>query len=311
MLRITTFLTTLTLLVSAHPAGAASGMRWPADGPVVTGFITGSNPYAAGQHRGIDIAAPLGTMVVAPAAGVVSYSAKLPDGGETVTLRANGLLLSHLHLATRSVARGDEVAAGAPLGTVGTTGKRSIEQPHLHFGVRDAATKKYIDPLSVLAPRETPAQIPQASAPAIATPVKKPSAQRAERAERARPVAKQVPRVESPSRPAVLPAAAKPAAAIRAPRHTTSGENLRAPKPMPAVSEAAPDTPRRITTLRPEPKIASGFDPRLPLLALATLFLATLVLRARRRHSIPTPSTPATPQTAAKDSSVVQITRAS
>ena len=48
---------------------ANAGWTWPVDGEVITPYRNGSDPYAPGQHRGIDIAAPVGTAVRAAAAG--------------------------------------------------------------------------------------------------------------------------------------------------------------------------------------------------------------------------------------------------
>ena len=63
------------LLVCAAIAAAlavptsALGWAWPVQGPVLRPFLFGDDPYAAGQHRGIDIGAATGTPVLAPAAG--------------------------------------------------------------------------------------------------------------------------------------------------------------------------------------------------------------------------------------------------
>ena len=70
----------------AVPASAL-GWAWPVQGPVLRPFLLGDNPYAAGQHRGIDIGAPAGTPVLAPAAGVVSFTGTVPVGGRTVSLQ--------------------------------------------------------------------------------------------------------------------------------------------------------------------------------------------------------------------------------
>jgi hypothetical protein len=53
----------VALQVGVQPALA---WAWPADGPVLRPFVLGDDPYARGQHRGIDIGAPAGTPVRAP-----------------------------------------------------------------------------------------------------------------------------------------------------------------------------------------------------------------------------------------------------
>ena len=45
----------------AAPAPASAAWVWPVSGEVITPYRNGTDPYATGQHRGIDIAAPVGT----------------------------------------------------------------------------------------------------------------------------------------------------------------------------------------------------------------------------------------------------------
>src|SRR4051812_3215235 len=128
----------------------ADGWTWPIRGPVITSYRNGDDPYAAGQHRGIDIGAPVGTHVVAATAGTVTFSGVVGSAGLVVSERtADGRFdLSYLHLSSASVHRGDSVASGTTLGAVGTPGRRSADAPHLHFGVREAGRRgAYRDPL--------------------------------------------------------------------------------------------------------------------------------------------------------------------
>jgi hypothetical protein len=145
---------------AAPTAAAATGhaLAWPVDGALLKTFNNGDDPYAAGMHRGIDIAAPSGSMVRAAAGGEVSYAGRLPDGALDVTVRsADGrYLVSHMHLATIAVRRGDSVRAGARIGTVGSTGRPSSSQPHVHLGVRRADSRAYVDPLPLLPSRPSP-----------------------------------------------------------------------------------------------------------------------------------------------------------
>lgn len=162
------FLASLILLCSATPAGAAEGWQWPLRGDVITRFHNGTDPYAGGQHRGVDIAGAEGSEVVAATAGTVRFAGPLGSSGLTVSVRtADGRLdTTYLHLSAVSVHKGGKLSAGDRIGGVGTTGRRSAAPPHLHFGVREAADKHaYRDPLDFLpplvpAPREAPRSAP-------------------------------------------------------------------------------------------------------------------------------------------------------
>ena len=142
----------LGLLVAASPASAA--WTWPVAGEVITQYRNGADPYAAGQHRGIDIAGAVGTPVVAAAAGRVLHAGTAGSSGLTVSVRTSqGVDTSYLHLSSAAVREGAAVTAGQRLGAVGITGRRSAEQPHLHFGVRESGSRHaYRDPLALLPP---------------------------------------------------------------------------------------------------------------------------------------------------------------
>ena len=97
-------------LALSAPAGAWS---WPADGAVLRPFALGSDAYAAGQHRGVDVAGPEGAAVRAPAAGTVTFAGSLPTHGRGVTiLTADGYAVTLVHLGTIGVAKGASVDEG-------------------------------------------------------------------------------------------------------------------------------------------------------------------------------------------------------
>jgi len=146
-------------LTLSPPAAAATDWAWPVRGDVVTPYKNGDDPYASGQHRGIDIAAPVGTRVDAAVGGRVTYAGVAGSSGLTVAVRsADGRYdVSYLHLSAVTVAAGDAVERGDRLGAVGTSGRRSAERPHLHFGVREAGDRHaYHDPLDFLPPLAPP-----------------------------------------------------------------------------------------------------------------------------------------------------------
>ncbi len=141
-------LSLLVLLLVAAPARAGSWRR-PVDGALLRAFDIGPNPYAAGQHRGVDLAAPVGAAVRSACSGRVSFTGRLPGGGLTVSTRCGRLIATYQHLATAAVTRGQVVVTGARLGTVGRSGRPRERAPHVHLGVREAPSGRYVDPLSL------------------------------------------------------------------------------------------------------------------------------------------------------------------
>ena len=170
-LALTACLSLSTAFAFAAPGVASAAWVWPVKGDVITPYRNGTDPYAAGQHRGIDIGAPVGTPVVAAAGGDVRFAGMAGSSGLTISIRtSDGYDTSYLHLSSLAVHAGTSVSAGDRIGAVGTTGTRSATPPHLHFGVRDAGTDHgYHDPLAFLpAPPVAPSPHPPAPAPAPA-----------------------------------------------------------------------------------------------------------------------------------------------
>jgi murein DD-endopeptidase MepM/ murein hydrolase activator NlpD len=115
---------------------------------VLRAFDAPENPFGPG-HRGIDVAAPVGTDVLAPASGVVSFAGSVA-GGLFVTIDHGGGLRSTSSWVSELLVReGEVVAAGQPVARSGG-GHPGGTLPHVHFGVRlDGA---YVDPLEYLGP---------------------------------------------------------------------------------------------------------------------------------------------------------------
>jgi murein DD-endopeptidase MepM/ murein hydrolase activator NlpD len=134
--------------VPAASAASAGGWTWPVVGPVIQTFDPPDTPYGSG-HRGIDIAAAVGTTVVAPADGNVTFAG--PVGGYLfVTIdHGGGLSSTYSWLSAKLVRKGDRVLQGQPVALTGW-GHPGAPIPHLHLGVKlDGA---YVDPLSYLGP---------------------------------------------------------------------------------------------------------------------------------------------------------------
>ena len=122
-----------------HDAGGQAGDFLRGFDMPVTGRITGIygsqrilNGAPRAPHYGIDIAAAKGTPVLAPAGGRITLVKELYFSGWTVLITHGfGLNAAFLHLDSVSVASGDIVRRGTPIGTVGSTGRST--GPHLDW----------------------------------------------------------------------------------------------------------------------------------------------------------------------------------
>ncbi|UUG69978.1 tape measure protein [Arthrobacter phage Zucker] len=104
-------------------------------------------------HKGIDLAATVGTPVYATQDGVVSHAgpgARAPGvwGGNEIHVLGKGIETWFAHLSQIGVKLGQSVRAGQQIGLSGNTGITS--GPHLHFGVFNGGWPNDIDPLSYL-----------------------------------------------------------------------------------------------------------------------------------------------------------------
>ena len=134
---------------------SAAAWTWPLGGPVLRPYSLGPDPYAAGQHRGIDVAGAPGEQVLAPASGTVSFAGTVPTHGRTITIQtADGYAVSLTHLGEIGVEKGEAVTEGARVGVAGASGESEWPAPYVHLGVRVAATADgYVDPATLLPPR--------------------------------------------------------------------------------------------------------------------------------------------------------------
>ena len=119
-------------------AGGASIMEsLPVVGEITSRFARARRHPLLGvvrRHNGIDIAAPAGTHILAPAAGRVRFSGKKFGYGYTVEIdHGDGVVTRYAHCRSLMVRGGDDVAAGAIIATVGRSGLATA--PHLHYEV--------------------------------------------------------------------------------------------------------------------------------------------------------------------------------
>ena len=112
-----------------------SGFVWPLKGRI--SGVYGSQRILNGQprrpHYGVDIAAPVGTLVRSPADGVVTltHDDMFFTGGTLIIDHGHGLSSTFIHLNAILVREGDRVRQGDPIAEVGATGR--VTGPHLDW----------------------------------------------------------------------------------------------------------------------------------------------------------------------------------
>ncbi len=131
-------------------AGFAQAFIWPVKGRISGRFgnqrVYNGTPKS--PHSGMDIAAPTGTPVKAPADGVITFADRglYLTGGTMVLDHGHGISSNFLHLSRIDAKVGDSVKQGDVIAAVGATGR--VTGPHLHWGMSWFDTR--IDPLLVL-----------------------------------------------------------------------------------------------------------------------------------------------------------------
>jgi murein DD-endopeptidase MepM/ murein hydrolase activator NlpD len=115
----------------------ADGFVRPAQGRI--SGVYGSQRILNGEpknpHMGLDIAAPTGTSITAPAAGVVTlvHPDMLLTGQSVVIDHGHGVSSVYIHMSRTDVVEGQRLRRGDPIGAIGMTGRAS--GPHLHWGL--------------------------------------------------------------------------------------------------------------------------------------------------------------------------------
>ncbi|MDY7020272.1 MAG: peptidoglycan DD-metalloendopeptidase family protein [Cyanobacteriota bacterium] len=125
-----------------------NGYIWPSRGILTSGY-----GWRWGRmHRGIDIAAPIGTPIFAAAPGVVTYAGWNSGGyGNLVEIEhPDGSLTVYAHNSRILVNKGQKVAQGQQVSEMGSTGRST--GPHLHFEIHPSG-QGAVNPMALL-PRE-------------------------------------------------------------------------------------------------------------------------------------------------------------
>lgn len=135
-------------LLGATPPAAAfeppsAPWRWPVEGPreVVDPFRAPPHEYGPG-HRGVDLPAPVGSVIQAPAPGLVAFRGTVVDR-PLLTIEHDGGYLTTFEPLVSELSPGESVVAGQPLGLVSVGGHTAPGL--LHLGVR--WNNAYINPM--------------------------------------------------------------------------------------------------------------------------------------------------------------------
>jgi murein DD-endopeptidase MepM/ murein hydrolase activator NlpD len=121
----------------------------PVDGVVTSGYGRRIHPLTGrlSQHRGVDVAAPQGTPIMAVLGGVVDAVGRSSTWGHNVVVRSGTLWIRYAHASTVAVRVGDRLGRGDLVGTVGSTGRTT--GPHLHLEATRG--RRRIDPKFLIA----------------------------------------------------------------------------------------------------------------------------------------------------------------
>ena len=315
------------MLLSLVLCSPAFGWAWPVEGAVLRPFVAEGDPYAGGQHRGVDIGGAAGADLRSPAGGVVSFTGQLPHEGLCLTIRTpDGYSITLVHVGSIGVTTGTAVEEGEVVATIGPSGEAEFGEPYVHLGVRLTADPNgYLDPLSLLPARpvsqpqpgpveQTAPAAPSAAQPVgAAPPVFRPrrSAGRARRAMRGRSRGRARPhgvavgssssastpergRVEDVSRPRnVRPSIQSPRAKAARPAAPVGHPLASPPSDGARAGSVEPRRPTvRAVTAAPAKSRVPGRGPRRLLLALVGAFgvvLLGLGIAGRRRARDPIP----------------------
>lgn len=132
-----------SLLLSSTPS------IYPVHGLLGNGFGWRRDPFTGMRdfHQGLDLVAPIGTKVVAPADGIVTKVGPAGGFGNSVFIsHGYGIITRYGHLASYNVKVGQRVKRGDVVAMVGTTGRST--GPHLHYEL--LVHQRNVDPIKYI-----------------------------------------------------------------------------------------------------------------------------------------------------------------
>ncbi len=119
---------------------------WPVEGQITGSFGERIDPFngEGAFHSGVDISAGVGSAVIAPADGTITFADFLGGYGRAIMVdHGHGITTRYGHLSAFAVAAGQYIHRGDTIGYVGLSGRST--GPHLHYEVRinDAPVNPY------------------------------------------------------------------------------------------------------------------------------------------------------------------------
>ncbi len=131
--------------------GTTTGFVWPCPGYTRISSYFGPRPQptpgASTNHKGVDLAAPYGSNILATAAGKVTTSTYSKSAGNYIVIaHGNGMSSVYMHCSKLLVSVGDTVSQGQVIAKVGSTGYSTGN--HLHFGI--IKNGSYVNPLNYI-----------------------------------------------------------------------------------------------------------------------------------------------------------------
>lgn len=138
-----------TTFSNTHYSNHYQDFLKPAQGPTSSpfGLKRFFNEQARRPHSGIDIAAPRGADIIAPAAGEIILTGHFFFNGNSLFIdHGQGLITMYCHMDKLERKQGDKVKAGEIIGKVGSTGRAT--GPHLHWTV--SLNNSRVEPLLFL-----------------------------------------------------------------------------------------------------------------------------------------------------------------
>lgn len=133
--------------------GSATGFIWPCPAYTRISSYFGPRPQptvgASTNHKGVDLAAPYGSAILASASGVVTTSTYSKSAGNYIVIaHGSGMSTVYMHCSSLLVSVGETVTQGEVIAKVGSTGFSTGN--HLHFGV--IKNGSYVNPLNYISP---------------------------------------------------------------------------------------------------------------------------------------------------------------